>query len=825
MNPWLLLILMVGLASCADPRANVIDDTTEENVDDPSDTGEPSGSTTVVSETGGALSSEDGLFTIEIPPFILAEPVQITIENAAPTGVPSSFSALSDAYSVSIEPASALPSENVSIRISFRLPEDIALANDFDASKIYSQQETEEGITPWSLQETTTDVDSLALWSFVETPAQTFSVFVPATCACDVSDECDEGCECDDQCAGDPSSESDATDPTEPSDSADTSDPSTSGEDSSDPSDTFECSASEFECSDQACIPLIRLCDGLPDCNDASDELNCSGVSIQPDEYEPDNNFETANNIEAGEAQVHTLPDSDQDYYSFRTVDIQDVAIVTRGSSGDTTLTLYNESRSQIATETDGGSGNFARLESRSLPPGTYYFRVSNGVLGPTGIHTVELFTSDPLAEGPTGVSASMDGESVRVTWNSVAGAESYNVYYGLSLGGPYTANQATEGASPINTTETSLNLNGFIPESTIYIVVSAISGGIESYNSSEVSVFVPIPADIFEPNDSIEEAQPIESGVPQNHSISAGDEDYFTFTLEVPSSVVLRTSGSSGDSKLYLLNSEGTQLAYNDDGGDGLFSLISEDRLEAGVYYGYVSGYSTFTEIPAYQLSFTATSLIQIDAQEPNDTTSEATQLQGSTASGSLHTESDIDVYQVVVPENAEVNVGLDVTSGTAVVTLLDASGTPVATSQPTDAEGTTSLNVDRPQAGGYFIKIESTEGLVENYVLRFDALIYPTVPTDINVSTSADGTITLTWTSVPGATSYDVEYFYSGDLTEPNPANWNQAAEGTSPISVSTETATITGLPSVEPTYLRVRSLNGTATSEWSSTVSTSN
>ena len=32
-----------------------------------------------------------------------------------------------------------------------------------------------------------------------------------------------------------------------------------------------------------------------------------------------------------------------------------------------------------------------ARLEQRSLPPGRYYFRVTNGSSGPTGIHTVEL--------------------------------------------------------------------------------------------------------------------------------------------------------------------------------------------------------------------------------------------------------------------------------------------------------------------------------------------------------------------------------------------------------------------------------------------------
>ena len=808
MNRWILLLFFVGLASCADPRATAVDETTDETPDEIDE--QPTGATTVISETGGTLSSEDGLFTVEIPPFVLSQPVQLTIEAEAPSGVPSSFSAISQGYSVLVDPSDAIPSEGAAIRVSFRLEEEIALANDFDSATIYSQIETEEGVTPWSLQETSNDADTLALWSFVENTVQTFAVFVPVTCGCDTTDECDDSCDCDPACEDEPTDTSDA------SDAADT----------SDPSDTVSCSSTEFQCNDQACIPLIRLCDGLPDCNDGSDELSCDGVSIQNDEYEPDDNFENATLIEVDGPQVHTLPASDQDYYSFRTLEIQDVVITTRGSSGDTVITLYNESRAQISSEDDGGSGEFARLEERSLPPGTYYFRITNGTAGPTGIHTVEVFTSAPLRPGPTGLSATMDGEAVRVTWNAVDGTDSYNLYYGLSRGGPYTSNQATEGSSPLSTSATTLDLNGFVPETTVFFVVSAITGGVESYVSSEVSLLIPVPEDVYEPNNDISEAQPIESGVAQNHSISpAGDVDYFTFDLEVPSSVVLRTSGTSGDTKLYLLNSEGAQINYNDDGGDGFFSLISESRLEAGTYYGYVSAFSTASEIPAYQLTYTAESLIQIDAQEPNDTISEATALTDSSATGSLHTPEDIDIYVVSIPDNAEVNLNLSVTSGSATVSLLDESGSAVSTSSPTGSSSETTLSVNRPPAGTYYIQIESVDGLVENYTLSFEALIYPTIPADIVVDVSAGGDISISWTAVPGATSYDIEYFYSGDLSEPNAANWQVATEGPSPLSAPTPTITITGLPNTEATFIRVRSLNGTATSEWSATVSTAN
>ena len=168
---------------------------------------------------------------------------------------------------------------------------------------------------------------------------------------------------------------------------------------------------------------------------------------------------------------------------------------------------------------------------------------------------------------------------------------------------------------------------------------------------------------------------------------------------------------------------------------------------------------------------------------------------------------------------------LNLSVTSGSATVSLLDESGSAVSTSSPTGSSAETTLSVNRPPAGTYYIQIESVDGLVENYTLSFEALIYPTIPADIVVDVSAGGDISISWTAVPGATSYDIEYFYSGDLGEPNAANWQVATEGPSPLSAPTPTITITGLPNTEATFIRVRSLNGTATSEWSATVSTAN
>jgi hypothetical protein len=119
---------------------------------------------------------------------------------------------------------------------------------------------------------------------------------------------------------------------------------------------------------------------------------------------------------------------------------------------------------------------------------------------------------------------------------------------------------------------------------------------------------------DAYEPDDSSGTAKTINVNAPQTHSIiPAIDQDWVKFTLASTSNITLETSGASGDTRLWLYNSGLGQIAYNDDGGAGLFSLITQTNLDPGTYYVKIDEYGNNNEISSYTISLSATSKVNL--------------------------------------------------------------------------------------------------------------------------------------------------------------------------------------------------------------------
>lgn len=107
---------------------------------------------------------------------------------------------------------------------------------------------------------------------------------------------------------------------------------------------------------------------------------------------------------------------------------------------------------------------------------------------------------------------------------------------------------------------------------------------------------------DPYEPNNTLATATAIASGDSLVGPMidPGGDIDIYVFTGSAGYSVSTQTcpvDGVTMDTKLYLLDADSIELAFNDDGGEGYLSWITGYELPAdGTYYLKATGYSSST-------------------------------------------------------------------------------------------------------------------------------------------------------------------------------------------------------------------------------------
>ncbi len=125
---------------------------------------------------------------------------------------------------------------------------------------------------------------------------------------------------------------------------------------------------------------------------------------------------------------------------------------------------------------------------------------------------------------------------------------------------------------------------------------------------SGLITVLDPCSLDAHEPNGSSGTANPISLNTSQTHSICLeGDEDWMQFVLSEELEVTIATTGpTASDTVVYLYNSSVVQIGYDDDGGPGLYSLLT-GVYPAGTYYIRVIEYASNDYIPSYNVALSA--------------------------------------------------------------------------------------------------------------------------------------------------------------------------------------------------------------------------
>ena len=157
---------------------------------------------------------------------------------------------------------------------------------------------------------------------------------------------------------------------------------------------------------------------------------------------------------------------------------------------GATSYNVYYDTASGVTTSSLKVTGVNSGSAITGLTNGiTYYFGVTAvNVSGESPISSEVSATPNITLIAPTGFGITGGDKQVSLSWNSVSGATSYNIYYGTAPG------VFPSGTKTTGVTTTSTTISGLTDGTTYYFAVTAVGGGTESQPTSELSATPQVP-------------------------------------------------------------------------------------------------------------------------------------------------------------------------------------------------------------------------------------------------------------------------------------------------------------------------------------------
>ena len=445
---------------------------------------------------------------------------------------------------------------------------------------------------------------------------------------------------------------------------------------------------------------------------------------------------ETATVINAGSTTSGVLTSGDNDYF---TITVDDTGILRAYTTGTTDIrgTIEDSDGNILTSNDNGGSGNNFNISYEILSIGTYYINVDSLSSSTTGAYDLVVsFTSDDHGD-------TLDEATVVTAGSTTSGfllPSRDDDYFAITVDETGVLRAYTTGTTDTRGTiedsdgnELATDDNGgsdfnfdvsyeIISTGTYYINVdSFLPSTIGAYDL--LVSFTPTPDEIPSPpsddhGDTLDEATVITAGSTTSGVLTSRDNDYFAITVNESGVLRAYTTGTT-DTRGDIEDSEGNELATNDDGGSGLNFDVSHEILSIGTYYINVDGSSSSTS-GAYDL------VVSFTPGGHGDTRETATVITaGSTTSGVL-TSVDNDYFAITVND---------------VGTILRAYTT-----------GTTNTRGTIEDSEGNILKFNDNSGSGSNFDVSHEILSTGTYYINVNGFFSTIGVYDLVVSFTPG-------------------------------------------------------------------------
>ena len=413
------------------------------------------------------------------------------------------------------------------------------------------------------------------------------------------------------------------------------------------------------------------------------------------------NTIATATPVTSGTAVTGKInPDTDEDYFSIIVSGAGTLRASTTGST-DTIGHLYDSDGMELATDDNTGTGNNFDFSHSITAAGTYYVRVTSEGSGTGSYILTVTFATD---HGDTRATATSITSGVAVT-GSIDPATDRD-YFSIIVSGSGTLRASTTGSTDTighlydsdgmelatdDNTGTDGNFDfshNITAAGTYYIRVTGSTTGAYSLSVA-----------FDKHGDTRATATPVTSGTAVTGEINPDtDEDYFSIIVSRTGILRASTTGST-DTIGHLYDSDGMELATDDNTGtDGNFNF-SHSITAAGTYYVRVTSSST----GSYSLTVTF-------ATDHGDTRATATSItSGVAVAGSINPTTDEDYFSIVVPSAGTIRA--ITTGGTDTIGhLYDSNGTQLATDDNTGIHGNFEFSHSITAAGTYYVRVTSS-------------------------------------------------------------------------------------------------------------------